>query len=97
MDAHPHGICQSKQRGSPSAATSLPCSFFLADPAVMVPTVTPAGEVGPGLQDLQTRARRILAARNAKKAKENTWIGRMIVAENINDLEALIKSRGLTN
>ena len=61
--------------------------------AVTVPTVTLARKVGPGLQDLQTRARRILAERNAEKAEENTWIGRMIAAENINELEALIKSR----
>ena len=48
---------------------------------------------GPGLQDLQTRARRILAEKNAEKAEENTWIGRMVAAENINDMKALIKSR----
>ena len=64
---------------------------------VTVPTVTPARKVNPGLQDLQTQAQRILAERNAEKAKEKTWIGRMIAAENINELEALIKSRGLTN
>ena len=64
---------------------------------VTVPTVTPARKVVPGLQDLQTRARRILAERNAEKAEENTWIGRMIAAENINDMEALIKSHGSTN
>ena len=55
-----------------------------------------AHKVGPGLQDLQTRARRILAEKNAEKAKENTWIGRMIAAENINDMKALIKSRDST-
>ena len=60
---------------------------------VTVPTVTLAHKVGPGLQDLQTRARRILAERNAEKAEENTWIGRMVAAENINDIKALIKSR----
>ena len=60
---------------------------------VMVPTVTLARKVGPGLQDLQTRAQRILAERNAEKAEENTWIGRMVAAENINELKALIKSR----
>ena len=60
---------------------------------VTVPTVTLARKVNPGLQDLQTRARRILAERNAEKAEENTWIGRMIAAENINDMKALIKSR----
>ena len=57
------------------------------------PPVTLARKVGPGLQDLQTRARRILAERNAEKAEENTWIGRMVAAENINELKALIKSR----
>ena len=60
---------------------------------VTVPPVTLAHKVGPGLQDLQTRAQRILAERNAEKAEENTWIGRMVAAENINELEALIKSR----
>ena len=60
---------------------------------VTVPPVTLAQKVGPGLQDLQTRVRRILAERNAKKAEENTWIGRMVAAENINELKALIKSR----
>ena len=59
----------------------------------MVPTVMLARKVGPGLQDLQIRARRILAERNAEKAEENTWIGRMIAAENINKVKALIKSR----
>ena len=38
---------------------------------VTVPTVMLACKVGPGLQDLQTRARRILAVRNAEKAEEN--------------------------
>ena len=64
---------------------------------VTVPPVTLARKVGPGLQDLQTRARRIVAERNAEKAEENTWIGRMTAAESINELQALIKSRGLTN
>ena len=59
---------------------------------VTVPTMTLARKVSPGLQDLQTQARRILAERNAEKAEENTWIGRMIAAENINEIEALIKS-----
>ena len=63
---------------------------------VTVPTVTLARKVGPGLQDLQTRARRILVERNAEKAEENTWIGRMIAAENINDMKALIKSHDST-
>ena len=58
----------------------------------MVPTVTLACEVGPGLQDLQKRARRLLAEKNAEKAEENMWIGWMVVAENINDMKALIKS-----
>ena len=58
--------------------------------------MTLAHKVGLGLQDLQKRGRRILAERNAEKAKENTWIGRMVVAENINDLQELIKSRDLT-
>ena len=57
------------------------------------PPVTLACKSDPGLQDLQTRARRILAERNAEKAEENTWIGRMIAAENINEVKALIKSR----
>ena len=61
---------------------------------VTVLTVTLAREVGPGVQDLQKRAQRILAERNAEKAEENTWIGRMVAAESINELEALIKSRG---
>ena len=60
---------------------------------VTVPPVTLARKVGPGLQDLQTRARRILAERNTKKAKENTWIGRMVAAESIGELDGLIKSR----
>ena len=63
---------------------------------VTVPTVTLAHKVGPGLQDLQTRARRILAKKNAEKAEENTWISRMVVAENINEMKALIKSRDST-
>ena len=62
-------------------------------PVVTVPTVTLARKVGPGLQDLQTRARRILAERNAEKAEENMWIGRMVVAESIEELDGLIKSR----
>ena len=59
---------------------------------VTVPAVTLARKVGPGLQDLQTRARRVLVERNAEKAKENTWIGQMVAAKNINDMKALIKS-----
>ena len=57
------------------------------------PPVTLARKVGLGLQDLQTRARRILAERNAEKAEENTWIGRMVAAESIGELDGLIKSR----
>ena len=41
---------------------------------VTVPAVTLARKVGPGLQDLQTRAQRILAERNAEKAEEKMWI-----------------------
>ena len=59
----------------------------------MVPTVTFARKVGPGLQDLQTRARRILAEKNAEKAEENTWIGWMVATESIGELDGLIKSR----
>ena len=60
---------------------------------VTVPTVTLTRKVSPGLQDLQTRARRILAERNAEKAEENMWIGWMVVAESIGELNGLIKSR----
>ena len=62
-------------------------------PVVTIPTVTLTRKVGPGLQDLQTRARRILAERNAQKAEENTWIGRMVAAESIGELDGLIRSR----
>ena len=61
--------------------------------SVTVPTVTLSRKVGPGLQDLQIRARRILAERNAEKAEENTWIGWMVAAESIGELNGLIKSR----
>ena len=61
--------------------------------SVTVLPVTFAHKVGPGLQDLQTRARRILAERNAEKAEENTWIGRMVAAESIGELDGLIRSR----
>ena len=57
------------------------------------PPVTLTRKVDPGLQNLQTRARRILAERNAEKAEENTWIGRMVAAESIGELDGLIKSR----
>ena len=50
-------------------------------------------KVGLGLQDLQKRVWRILAEQNAEKAKENTWIGRMVVAKSIEELDGLIKSR----
>ena len=60
---------------------------------VTVLAVTLARKVGPGLQDLQTWAWRILAERNAEKAKEKTWIGRMVAAESIGELDGLIKSR----
>ena len=59
----------------------------------MDPSVTLAHKVGLGLQDLQKRVRRILAERNAEKAEENTWIGWMVVAESIGELNGLIKSR----
>ena len=59
---------------------------------VTVPPMTLARKVGLGLQDLQTWAQRILAEENTRKAKENTWIGQMVAAENINDMKALIKS-----
>ena len=60
---------------------------------VTVPTVMLARKDGPGLQDLQKRAWRILAERNAEKAEENTWIGWMVAAESIGELDGLIKSR----
>ena len=66
---------------------------MIREDIVMVPPVTLAQKVGPGLQDLQTRVRRILAERNAEKAEENTWIGRMVAAESIGELDGLIKSR----
>ena len=59
----------------------------------MVPAVTLAHKVGLGLRDLQTRVRRILAERNTEKAEENAWIGRMVAAESIGELDGLIKSR----
>ena len=55
--------------------------------------MTLARKVGPGLQDLQTRARRILAERNAEKAEENMWISRMVAAKSIGELDRLIESR----
>ena len=56
------------------------------------PSMTLARKVGPGLQDLQKRGQRILAEQNAEKAEENTWIGRMVVAESIGELDGLIRS-----
>ena len=76
------------------AHTSTAClSALIQSYGVTVLAVTLAHKVGPGLQDLQKRARRILAEKNAEKAEENMWIGRMVVAENINDMKVLIKSR----
>ena len=54
--------------------------------------MTLAHKVSPGLQDLQKRGRRILAEKIAKKAKENMWIGRMVLAKSIGDLDGLIRS-----
>ena len=54
--------------------------------------MTLAHKVGPGLQDLQKRGRRILAEKIAKKAKENMWIGQMVSAKSIGDLDGLIRS-----
>ena len=76
-----------------SSLLTVPVLCCSESECVTVPTVTLAHKVGPGLQDLQTRAQRILAERNAEKAEENTWIGRMVAAENINDMKALIKLR----
>ena len=61
--------------------------------SVTDPSVTLVHKVGPGLQDLQKQGRRILAERNAKKAKEDMWIGWMVAAESIGELDGLIKSR----
>ena len=55
-------------------------------------SMTLACKVGLGLQDLQKQGRRILAEQNAEKAEENTWIGRMVVAESIGELDGLIRS-----
>ena len=65
--------------------------------SVMDPSVTLAHKVSPGLQDLQKPGRRILAEQNAEKAEENTWIGWMVAAENLNDMKVLVKSCGSTN
>ena len=61
------------------------------------PSMTLARKVSLGLQDLQKRGQRILAEKNAKEAKENTWIGQMVAAESLGELEALVKSHGSTN
>ena len=61
------------------------------------PSVTLAHKVSPGLQDLQKRGQRILAEKNAEKAEENMWIGRMVAAESLGELEVLVKSHGSTN
>ena len=50
-------------------------------------------KVDPGLQDLQKQGRRILAKQKAEKAEENMWLGQMVVAESIGELDGLIKSR----
>ena len=60
--------------------------------SVTDPSVTLTHKVGLGLQDLQKRGQRILAERIAEKAEENTWIGRMVGAESIGELDGLIKS-----
>ena len=60
--------------------------------SVTDPSVTLVHKVGPGLQDLQKQGRRILAERNAKKAKEDMWIGWMVAAESLGELDGLIKS-----
>ena len=65
----------------------------MGEHVVTVPSVTLARKVGPGLQDLQKRARRILAEKDAEKAEENTWISRMVAAKSIGELDRLIKSR----
>jgi hypothetical protein len=59
---------------------------------VMDPPVTLSHKVGPGLQDLQKWGQRILAENNAKKAEENTWIGQMVAAKSIGELDGLIRS-----
>ena len=60
--------------------------------SVTDPSVTLACKVGPGLQDLQKRGQRILAEKQAEEAKENTWIGQMVTAESIRELDGLIRS-----
>ena len=58
----------------------------------MDPSMTLAQKVSQGFQDLQKQGWRILAARSTKEAKENTWIGQMVAAESIQELDRLIKS-----
>ena len=69
------------------------CSYEGCTPLVMDPSMTLAHKVGLGLQDLQKQGQRILAERNAEKAKENMWIGQMVAAESIGELDGLIRSR----
>ena len=91
---HPHCLqCQLCNKAASVGSGSTQTSSHAQVDAVTDLSVTLAHKVGPGLQDLQKRGRRILAERNAEKAEENTWIGRMVAAENINDMKALIKSR----
>jgi len=47
----------------------------MLEDSVMDPSVTLAQRVSLGLQDLQKQGQRILAARVAKEAEENMWIG----------------------
>ena len=54
--------------------------------------MTMSCKVGPGLQDLQKQGWRILAKKKAKEAEENTWIGWMVAAESITELDGLIRS-----
>ena len=51
-----------------------------------------ACKVGLGLQDLQKRGQRILAEKQAEEAEENMWIGQMVTAESIRELDGLIRS-----
>ena len=50
-----------------------------------------AHKVSLGLQDLQKWGRRIIAERNAKEAEKSTWIGQMVVAKSIEELNGLIR------
>ena len=59
---------------------------------VMDPSVMLARKVSLGLQDLQKWGWRILASRNAGEAEENMWIGRMVVAKSIQELDGHIRS-----